>query len=48
MTAMKSDMAGAAAALATVSAVAQLGAQVKVSVLMMCAENALSGTSHAP
>jgi leucyl aminopeptidase len=48
MTAMKSDMAGAAAALATVSAVAQLGAQVKVSVLMMCAENALSGTSQRP
>ena len=48
MMAMKSDMAGAAAALATVSAVAQLGAQVKVSVLMMCAENALSGTSQRP
>jgi leucyl aminopeptidase len=48
MMAMKSDMAGAAAALATISAVAQLGAQVKVSVLMMCAENALSGTSQRP
>ena len=48
MMAMKSDMAGAAADLATVSAVAQLGAQVKVSVLMMCAENALSGTSQRP
>jgi leucyl aminopeptidase len=48
MTAMKSDMAGAAAALATVSAIAQLRAQVKVSVLMMCAENALSGSSQRP
>ncbi len=48
MMAMKSDMAGAAAALATISALPQLGAQVKVSVLMMCAENALSGTSARP
>jgi len=48
MMAMKSDMAGAAAALATISALSQLGAQVKVSVLMMCAENALSGTSQRP
>jgi leucyl aminopeptidase len=48
MMAMKSDMAGAAAALATISALPQIGAQVKVSVLMMCAENALSGTSQRP
>jgi len=48
MRAMKSDRAGAAAALATISALPQLGAQVKVSVLMMCAENALSGTSQRP
>jgi leucyl aminopeptidase len=48
MMVMKSDMAGAAAALATISALPQLGAQVKVSVLMMCAENALSGTSQRP
>ena len=48
MMAMKSDMAGAAAALATISALPQLGVQVKVSVLMMCAENALSGTSQRP
>jgi len=48
MTAMKSDMAGAAAILATIGAVAKLGAKVKVSVLMMCAENALSGTSQRP
>lgn len=48
MMAMKSDMAGSAAALATISALPQLGVQVKVSVLMMCAENALSGTSQRP
>ena len=48
MMAMKSDMAGAAAALATISALPQLGVPVKVSVLMMCAENALSGTSQRP
>jgi len=48
MMAMKSDMAGAAAALATISTLPQIGAQVKVSVLMMCAENALSGTSQRP
>ena len=48
MMAMKSDMAGAAAALATISALPQLGVQVKVSVLMMCAENALSGSSQRP
>ena len=48
MTAMKSDMAGAAAALATVSALVDLQPHVKVTALMMCAENALSGTSQRP
>ena len=48
MTAMKSDMAGAAAALATISALPDLQPLVKVTVLMMCAENALSGTSQRP
>ena len=48
MIAMKSDMAGAAAALATISALPELQPQVKVTVLMMCAENALSGTSQRP
>ncbi len=48
MTAMKSDMAGAAAALATISAIADLQPNIRVSVLMMCAENALSGTSQRP
>ena len=45
---MKSDMAGAAAALATISAIADLQPKLKVTVLMMCAENALSGTSQRP
>lgn len=48
MTAMKSDMAGAAAALATISALPDLQPQVKVTVLMMCAENAISGTAQRP
>lgn len=48
MTAMKSDMAGTAAALATISAIAELQPQVRVTVLLMCAENALSGTSQRP
>ena len=48
MVAMKSDMAGAAAALATISAIADLQPNIRVSVLMMCAENALSGTSQRP
>jgi leucyl aminopeptidase len=48
MMAMKSDMAGAAAILTTIGAVAKLGVKVKVSALMMCAENALSGTSQRP
>ena len=48
MTAMKSDMAGAAAALATISALPDLQPPVKVTVLMMCAENAISGTAQRP
>ena len=48
MTAMKSDMAGAAAALATISALPDLQPQVKVTALMMCAENALSRTAQRP
>ena len=46
MTAMKSDMAGAAAALATIGALPELKPLVRVTVLMMCAENALSGTAQ--
>jgi leucyl aminopeptidase len=48
MAPMKSDMSGAAAVLATLVTVARLGAKVKVTGLMMCAENALSSTSQRP
>lgn len=48
MMAMKSDMAGASAALSVVSAAAQLKMPVHVTALMMCAENALSATSQRP
>jgi leucyl aminopeptidase len=48
MTAMKSDMAGAAAALATLSALPDLAPQVRVTALLMCAENSLSATAQRP
>jgi leucyl aminopeptidase len=48
MVGMKSDMAGAAAALATISTIADLQPNIRLTVLMMCAENALSGTSQRP
>ncbi len=48
MTAMKSDMAGSAAALGAISALPYFQPQVHVTVLMMLAENALSGTSQRP
>ncbi len=48
MTPMKSDMAGSAAALGTIAAIAELQPNIRVTVLMMCAENALSGTSQRP
>lgn len=48
MTAMKSDMAGSAAALGTIAAIADLQPNIRLTVLMMCAENALSGTSQRP
>lgn len=48
MMAMKSDMAGAAAALATISALPALQPQVRVTALLMCAENAISGTAQRP
>ena len=46
--AMKSDMAGAAAVLMTTYAAAQLKLDVRVTGLLMLAENALSGTSQRP
>ena len=48
MVAMKSDMAGSSAALGAISAIADLQPNIRVTVLMMCAENALSGTSQRP
>jgi leucyl aminopeptidase len=48
MVPMKSDMGGAAAALGAISAVADLQPNIRVTVLMMCAENALSGTAQRP
>ena len=48
MIGMKSDMAGAAAVMATVMAMPDLKPKVRVTALMMCAENALSGTSQRP
>lgn len=48
MVGMKSDMAGAAAALAIISTIADLQPNVRLTVLMMCAENALSGTAQRP
>ena len=48
MIAMKSDMAGAAAILATLTAVEELQPNVRVTALMMCAENAISATAQRP
>ena len=48
MMAMKSDMAGSAAALGAISALSHFQPQVHVTVLMMLAENALSGTAQRP
>ena len=48
MIAMKSDMAGASAVLNVVGALPELKPRVKVTALLMCAENALSGTSQRP
>jgi leucyl aminopeptidase len=48
MTAMKSDMAGAAAILATLTALEELQPKVRVTALMMMAENAISATAQRP
>ncbi len=48
MAPMKSDMAGAAAVLMTVAAAAELKLKVRVTGLLMLAENALSATSQRP
>jgi leucyl aminopeptidase len=48
MVAMKSDMAGAAAILAATVAMAELKPKVRVTALLMCAENMVSGTAQRP
>lgn len=48
MIAMKSDMAGVAACIATMSALRSMKAKVKVTALLMCAENSISGTAQRP
>lgn len=48
MIGMKSDMAGAAAVLAVVNAMPDINPKVRVTALLMCAENALSGTAQRP
>jgi len=48
MMAMKSDMAGSAAILGTLTALEELQPNVRVTALMMMAENAISGTAQRP
>ena len=48
MMAMKSDMAGSAAILGTLTALEDLQPNVRVTALMMMAENAISGTAQRP
>ena len=45
---MKSDMTGAAVILATLTALEELQPNIRVTALMMCAENAFSGTAQRP
>lgn len=48
MMAMKTDMAGAAAVLSVVSTLPELAPRARVTALLMCAENAVSGTAQRP
>lgn len=48
MIGMKSDMAGAAAVLGVVSAMPDIKPRVRVTALLMCAENSLSATAQRP
>jgi len=48
MIGMKSDMAGAAAVLAVISAMPDVSPKVRVTALLMCAENALSRSAQRP
>lgn len=45
---MKSDMAGAAAVLSVISSMPSIKPKARVTALLMCAENALSGTAQRP
>ncbi|GLW92661.1 leucyl aminopeptidase [Actinokineospora globicatena] len=45
---MRTDMAGGAAVIAAVAAIAKLGLPIRVSGLVPCAENHLSGSSYRP
>jgi leucyl aminopeptidase len=45
---MKSDMTGAAVILATLTALEELQPNIRVTALMMCAENAFSGSAQRP
>ena len=48
MLGMKTDMSGAAAVLSVVGALPELAPRVRVTALLMCAENAVSGTAQRP
>lgn len=48
MIGMKSDMAGAAAVLGVISAMPDIKPRVRVTALLMCAENSLSSTAQRP
>jgi len=48
MAPMKSDMAGVATCLAVISALRDLKIEVKVTALLMCAENSISATAQRP
>jgi len=48
MVPMKSDMAGAAAILSATVAMAKIQPRVRITALMMCAENMVSGTAQRP
>lgn len=48
MIAMKTDMSGAAAVLGVVSAMPEIKPKARVTALLMCAENSISGTAQRP
>ena len=48
MIAMKTDMAGAAAVLGVIGAMPEIKPKARVTALLMCAENSISGTAQRP